>query len=88
MPVGVFAVTEASGSGLFAVAPGCPLMAPPRTPGSVCACAGDENARDKRANDAKAAVSAPAGVGSRAAVAIKLVRVAMVSLRSASVGGG
>jgi hypothetical protein len=81
-------VTEASGSGLVAVAPGCPLMAPPRTPGSVCACVGDESARDKRANDAKAAVRAPAGLGSRAADPIKLIRIAMVSLRSASIWGG
>src|SRR5579862_341564 len=36
-PVGVFAATELSGSGLVAVAPACPLIAPGRTPGSVCA---------------------------------------------------
>jgi hypothetical protein len=29
--------TDATGRGLVAVAPGCPLIAPPRTPGSVCA---------------------------------------------------
>jgi hypothetical protein len=36
-PVGLFAATEASGSGLVAVAPDWPLIGPERTPGSVCA---------------------------------------------------
>jgi ABC-type antimicrobial peptide transport system ATPase subunit len=31
------AATEANGSGLVVVAPGCPLIAPPRTPGSLWA---------------------------------------------------
>src|SRR5271168_4005057 len=54
IPVGLFAPTEARGSGLVWLAPGWPLIAPGRTPGSVCdiAAPGKKNTAENTRTDA------------------------------------